>query len=201
MFKLPSGATGKEYIGETTRLIQNWIDNVEPYSETALEMVMIMPALLLQKPSRKSTAKQHGEYLKRRLKLWKEGKFDELMIETNAIQDAVNRMTRKDESDEHIAKTFSKLMLQGKVNAAMRLLDKQESLGVAELTEATLNDLRKLHPEAQPATEDTLMKGPKPYFDKILFGNIDETSITKAKTVYRRNKRRKKTDQPTSIRC
>ena len=70
LFKLPSGAAGKEYIRETTRLLNMWIDNIQPFSDIALKLVLIMPALLLQKPSRKSTSKQHGEYLRKRLQQW-----------------------------------------------------------------------------------------------------------------------------------
>ena len=54
--------------------------------DIAIKMVMIMPALLLQKPTSKSSAKQHTEYLKKRLSLWKEGNFDELLREGKAIK-------------------------------------------------------------------------------------------------------------------
>ena len=104
------------------------------------------------------------------------------MIEVRSIQNSAKRMTRKDETPDHVAKTFAKLMMKGKVNAAIRLLDKQESLGVAKLTESTIEELKRLHPEAQPATEGILMTGPKPYFDPIVFGNIDESCIEKAAT-------------------
>ena len=100
-------------------------------SEIALKMVMIMPAVLMLKPSRQSTAKQHTEYLKKRLDLWMAGKFDELMREGRAIQQKLKQQIRKDEREEHTAKTFAKLMTQGKVHAALRLLDKAASLGVA----------------------------------------------------------------------
>ena len=179
LFKLPSGAAGKNYIRETTRLIESWIaeGNVSP---VALKLVMIMPALLLQKPSRKSTSKQHTEYLSKRLDLWSEGNFMELMKEGLQIQRTLKQNIRKDESPEKIAKNFAKLMMQGKVNAALRLLNKQESLGVAELNENTIQKLRDLHPEAKRASEETLMTGELPYFDPVIFSNIDEKAIAKA---------------------
>ena len=180
LFKLPSGAAGKSYIKETTKLIEFWNENKQPMKEIALKMVMIMPAVLLQKPSRKSTAKQHTEYLKKRLDLWTAGKFDELMKEGRAIQQKLKQQLRKDETEEHIAKTFAKLMSLGKVHAALRLLDKAASLGVAELSEETMKALSDLHPTAKDAAEPTLLEGEPPYFDPVLFTNINEQSIAKA---------------------
>ena len=179
LFKLPSGAAGKLYIQETTKLIMIWVEEKQ-LSAVALKMVMTMPALLLQKPTRKSTAKQHSEYLHRRLQHWKDGNFQALMQEGTAIQDKLKQQTRKDETRDHTAKVFAKLMLQGKVHAALRLLDKAASLGVAELTEQTMKALADLHPTAKPAAESTLLSGELPYFDPVIFSNIDEQAIAKA---------------------
>ena len=46
LFMLPTGASGKKYIEETTRLIDLWVNNT-PYETVALKAVHIMPALLL----------------------------------------------------------------------------------------------------------------------------------------------------------
>lgn len=179
LFKLPSGAAGKSYIKETTKLIWMWTEEKQ-LSNVALKMVMIMPALLLQKPTRKSTAKQHSEYLQRRIHHWTNGNFDDLIEEGTAIQEKLKQQTRKDETEDHTAKVFAKLMLRGKVHAALRILDKAASLGVAELTEETMKTLADLHPTAKPAAETTLKEGELPYFDPVLFTNIDEQSIAKA---------------------
>ena len=110
LFRLPSGAAGKSFVKEKTKLIEIFNENKQPVSEIALKMVMIMPAVLMLKPSRQSTAKQHTEYLKKRLDLWMAGKFDELMREGRAIQQKLKQQIRKDETEEHIAKTFAELM-------------------------------------------------------------------------------------------
>ena len=64
---------------------------------TALESValgtaMVMPQLLLQRPHGSSKLKEHISCLERRMKLWKEGKLDELVQEVTAIQ---NRLRTK----------------------------------------------------------------------------------------------------------
>ena len=46
-----------------------------------------MPALLLQKPSRKSKARDHLSALERRLKLWGEGNINKLLDESKEIQE------------------------------------------------------------------------------------------------------------------
>ena len=63
---------------------------------------------------------------------------------------------------ENFGKSFAKLMMEGKLNAAMKLLDEQESVGVLDLNDNTMDTLRNLHP--------------------VIFTNIDEESIAKAAT-------------------
>ena len=181
IFKLPSGSAGKLFIRETTRLIEIWNEEKLPVSNISLKLLMIIPAILLQKPYRNSNSKLHSEYLRKRLVLWDDGKFDELMREARSIQERFKIESKnKSKSPESIAKNFAKLMLLGKVNAALRLLDKETSLGVANITDETIGELKKLHPEGKQAEVQTLMKGEVPYFDPIIFHNIDESSIAKA---------------------
>ena len=82
---LPSGKAGKEYIDECTRLILEWVNDSQ-LQGIAIKALIIMPSVLLQKHSRNTKAKDHTESLRRRLKLWKEGDFDCLVIEVCFIQ-------------------------------------------------------------------------------------------------------------------
>ena len=149
-------------------------------SNIALKLTMVMPAVLLQKPSRKSTSKQHSEYLNKRLGLWEDGKFDELMKEAREIQHAISRPKSKHETADHKAKVFTKLMRQGKVHAALRILDQTKALGIAEMNDNTISILKNLHPAAKETHESTLMEGELPYFDPVIFTNIDEAAIATA---------------------
>ena len=183
LFKLPSGLAGKRYIKELTRLINIWNEDAPPLSKFALKLSMIMPALLLQKPCRKSTAKQHGQYLRRRMDLWEEGKFDEIMREVRFIQEKIKpSLTNTERSLDHLAKVFAKLVLKGKIHAALRLLDKNEAAGIINMSDEVLKELQKLHPDGERAKEYTLKTGDIPYFDPVVFSNIDESSIAKAAT-------------------
>ena len=59
------------------------------------------------------------------------------------------------------------LMLQGKVHAALRLLEKQANIGVAEVNNETTHSLRTLHPDAKDENADLMMQGEKSYFDPV----------------------------------
>ena len=111
-FMIPSGKAGKEFITELSSWL-NKFSNDTPFQSIALKVYMILPSLLLQKPSRKSKDKQHSAKLSQRLTLWKEGKIDIyiLLREGKAIQ---RQLQRKQRSKEEITKIFSRLMLQGK---------------------------------------------------------------------------------------
>ena len=85
IFLLPSGRSGKLYIVEATRLINYWTHN-SPLQDVAFKAIMVMPNLLLQKPSRNSKSKDHLEALERRFHLPKEGELTELLIESETIQ-------------------------------------------------------------------------------------------------------------------
>ena len=81
---------------------------------------MILPSLLLQKPSKTSKAKEHLLKLDERLKLWVNGNFHELLSEGMNIQRKLKFSSASSEQDN--AKRFAKLMFQGKINAAVKLL-------------------------------------------------------------------------------
>ena len=65
-------------------------------------------------------------------------------------------------------------------DAALRALDKAANVGIAQINEETMKELKKLHPEAEAATQATLAEGEVPYFDPVVFTNINEQSIAKA---------------------
>jgi hypothetical protein len=62
-------------------------------------------------------------------------------------------------SPAKLSKTFSNLMFQGKVNAALRLLDQETQGGVLPLTDDVYEDLKKKHPEAKPADASVMITG------------------------------------------
>ena len=104
---------------------------------------------------------------------WREGDFDKLLSEARAIQNKLQSF-KKTSDPEHLEKTFAKLMLQGKVNAALKLLDNSNGNGVLLLSPETIKDLQEKHPVSCPIDESVLIEGELPFVDPAIFNNIDE---------------------------
>ena len=175
---LPSGAAGKNYIEEVTRLMKLWINDTL-LREIALKAVHEMPALLLQKPSKSSKSKDHHAALERRLKLWDEGKIEELLYKGQTIQEKL----KSPDSSMAIAKISMKfriLMSKGNVNGALKLLTKNVSNGFLPLTDATLQLLKQKHPESREPPPKVLIEGPVRKIHPVVYNDFDESLILKA---------------------
>ena len=72
LFKVPSGKSGKNFILELAKWLEHY-NTKSNYQNIALKVFMALPALLLQKPSKTSKAKDHRNKLEIRFQLWKDG--------------------------------------------------------------------------------------------------------------------------------
>ena len=160
LFKIPSGKAGNSFVKEITRLLRAYTE-ASALESVALKAVMVMPHLLLQKSHRTSKAKDHVAQLERRLETWANGDLDQLLHEGRTIQKQLSSGPNKTPShDAKVAQRFSKLMMEGKVKAALRLITDQERGGLLPLdsvassegtTTKTVRDiLLEKHPSAQP---------------------------------------------------
>ena len=77
---LTTGKAGIQFIEEMTKLMLSWVEDTA-MKDNAFTAIMIMPSLLLQKPSKRSKSKEHLIALERRIELWKSGEFLELLKE------------------------------------------------------------------------------------------------------------------------
>ena len=137
--------------------------------------MMIMPILLLQKPSKSSKAKDHKKSLESRLEQWISGDFDAIVRKGRSIQkklvaSASIRMTS-------VSKRFSNLMFMGKVNAAIKLLSNESNGGILPINDEILKSLQQKHPEAQPEFEDLIIEGPIDEVNPATFNGIDGALI------------------------
>ena len=71
-------------------------------------------------------------------------------------------------------------MFQGKVNAALRLLDKSNSGGVLPLSPETMKELILKHPPGNETHDEVLIDGEIPFVEPVMFENINEQTIEKA---------------------
>lgn len=144
IFMIPSGLAGKKFIEETTRLITNWNNNSQ-IGNVSMKLLFVMPSLLLQKPSKSSKSKEHSECLNRRLTKWFSGDFNDIILECRAIQHRF--LQSKKLNEESIAKRFSNLMFQGKVNSALNVLSNESSSGVLQMNDEVIKSLLEKHPD------------------------------------------------------
>ena len=98
---------------------------------------------------------------------WENGEFDELLRECKVIQSKIPSSSNKQQTSDHIAKSFANLFFEGKVNAALRFLDKYSSTGVLQLTRENIDELKSKHPPPADLNEDVIMKGEVPFADPI----------------------------------
>ena len=84
--------------------------------------------------------------------------------------------SKKPRKVEDISKAFSKLVLQGKLTAAMKLLDNESSSGLLDLSPDVLQGLQDKHPEAADIAEESLLHGPIDYIPPNVYDLIDEES-------------------------
>ena len=172
LFQVPTGKAGRLFIEELTKTIVNFTSSTA-LEEVALTMTMIMPALLLQKPSRKSKTKEHVAYLDKRLKWWQDGQLDLLVREGAAIQ---KKLAKCKVSADHSEKVFVRLMLQGKVSSAMRWIGSQ-STTVLPADPRVMDELERLHPQGSPASPSTILHGPMQKIEAVIFDGIDGEMI------------------------
>jgi hypothetical protein len=163
-------------------LLSEWISLYNKdtcFQGIALKVHMVIPALMMQKPSAKSKTRDHVKLLSQRFDLWREGKLLDLLREGKIIQSKLASAKRR--SSEDVTRIFSKLMFQGKVSAALKFLDESSQNGVLPSSPEVIDSLKKKHPPAEPIQPQSLIQGPlRSNVDSIHFAAIDEQMILKA---------------------
>lgn len=179
LFMLPSGALGKAFVREKARLFECMTPG-NPLEPVAVKAMAIMEHLLLQNTHRNMEAREIKPLLERRLQQWKRGDLEDLLEEGQALQNRLEHSLRF-LKPVPVARAFAKLMFQGKVSAACRLLRLNAMPARAmELSDDVMEKLRALHPEAQPAEDAVLLSGSPPTVNPIIFEEITGDEILKA---------------------
>jgi len=112
---LPGGATGRHYVDVLTEEVKQLAAG--NYSS---ERVLVFSAVILQRDRMVCTGSDVRRLIERRLTLWKEGSFDILLQEADRCNCALRRSHTGTLNKTDIVRVFTRLMLQGKVRAAVR---------------------------------------------------------------------------------
>ena len=178
IFKVPSGKAGKDFISELSFWLKQF-NSSSKLNRVAIQMFICLPLLLLQKPGPRSKAKDHSLALARRLELFKSGAIDELLKEIRFIQKSFTS-SRKAKTREQVSRIFAKLMFEGKVSAALKILEIESGNGVLDVDGDILEELKLKHPDAEPVSDKSLLHGPLLKLEPWYFDAIDEQTVLKA---------------------
>ena len=168
LFKVPSGACGKQFVAELARLFDAFAAESD-IEAIALKAAMTLPSLMLQKPHAKSKIHDHISCLQCRLILWDKGDIADLLKEGKALQKLFvkSQPFRRDTNDNaSTACRFSKLMMEGRVRVALKLLSEDTGSGPMSLDEivddssgkSVRDVLEDKHPDPEPVHAEVLLE-------------------------------------------
>ena len=106
------------------------------------------------------------------------GRSNLLMKEVRFIQEKFVS-SRKAKSIEEISRIFARLVMQGKITAAIKLLDRESSTALVTPSREVLEELEKKHPSAEIG-EECLLNGPIDQIPPNIFDLINEQMIYNA---------------------
>ena len=190
LFQIPSGACGKQFVTELTCLFNAFAPESDMES-IALKAAMTLPSLMLQKTNAKSKTRDHISCLQHRLSLWEKGNISNLLKEGRALQKLLvnSQSSDRDTADDaQIARRFSKMMMEGRVRAALKLLSDDAHTGLLRLDETiatskkTVRDvLEDKHPDPKTVHPESLVGEVDDHsFHPAVFDNITAESIRTA---------------------
>ena len=191
IFPVPSGDVGVKFVTELSRLFRAYAER-SALECIAMKAITIASHLLLQKPHHKSKPKDHSFCLERRMKLWNEGNFAELVKEGKTLQQRLPRHSNPRVDEERLARSFSNLMFEGKTKSALQLLSDHAKGGVLHVDDTVpssdggshtvLDELKGKHPSCQPASNTAIVHGLGEPVDihPVVFDCIDATAIRAA---------------------
>ena len=181
IFPLPSGRSGKMFVSELSHLFNAYYPG-SSLEGVALKAAMCLPILILQRPFSKSKSGDHVQCIERRLKLWLRGDLGALLEEGHSIQHGLTCPHVSDDSGS-VSFSFSKLMSQGKVCAALRLLSDHENRFPLQLdkmigSKSVREMLLDKHPHGRPLDPTAVVPpissafDPHPVFFDCITGSL-----------------------------
>ena len=187
-FSIPFGKGGKDFVKELSMLYLAY-RSTSALEFVALRAAIVLPILLLQKPSRTSKTKQHIALLESRLGLWSNGDLDELVREGRAMQQRLPK-NGPTTANSSLARSFSNLMFMGKSKAALDLLSRGEKGGILHLNDHVNPDdplsltvresLVQKHPVGQPAYSSCIVPDEPQDSHPVIFQSLDANAIHSA---------------------
>lgn len=167
LFRVPSGKVGEAFIQDLSQLFKSYAGSSSALESIALTAAMLMPLLLLQCPFKGANHKELISHLDRRLTLWRDGAFFDLLHEGESIQARLPKSSTSTacDVDSDLNRLFTHHMTNGNVKSALRLLSnggKGKVLSLDQLSDpsstSTVRDvLLSKHPPPGPICPDSVL--------------------------------------------
>ena len=159
LYGLPSGAIAKEFIYFYDSEVGSFAEGMK-----SSEVFVCFPTLILQKDKNVKKTCEIRKLLKRRLQMWKDGLFLELIREAEQCDRNLPKSSGK-MNEEREAKIFSDLILQGRLREAVRFITDRQGGGVMDPNDdagkpagkTVLQVLIDKHPEQRVPDEEDFM--------------------------------------------
>ena len=144
-----------------------------------MKAVMIMPSLLLQKPSKESKTKDHLKALARRMELWQSDDLLELLQESLTIRRNL-KSVKGLKTVAQISKKFVEERQKGNVNGALKPLTDDMDYGIPLLNYDTISELKMKHPQASALYPIILLPDETQNIHPIRYEDITAKKVIKA---------------------
>ena len=152
----------------------------------APKATIVLPILLLQKPSIRSKSKDQTACLERRLISWSNGDLEGLLKEGRALQQRLPKLGQPATTMKpNLARNFSNLIFAGKLQAGLDLLTNDNAGCLLHLDQhIDTNDSNSIliskHPASQPAYTSCIIPSDPEDPHPIIFESLDADSIHSA---------------------
>jgi hypothetical protein len=177
VFDIPTNGLGRAFVDEVTKLLNAFVSD-HPMENIAMKAIGIITHLLLQRPHSKSTSSENKQHLARRLLLWKSGDIPALVREARTLQTLFQQQrSRRFAKEDDLTRRFTHLMLNGKVQAAIRLVTDHSKGGILPLSPEVYASLQQKHPPSVASSPEVLISGCVPDVQPIRFAGITAALI------------------------
>ena len=130
-FEAPKCKEGLLFVSELSRL--KVISDATAMESVALKAPMVLPALVLQRPHPRSSAKDHTRCLEDGLSRWLKGGINSLLHKCRWIQGSLHYQQQQSHDAGKRARSVEKLVSQGNVKATIRVITEQSGSGCLPL--------------------------------------------------------------------
>ena len=123
-YDLPGGAVGREFVS----LLSEEMSSLSR-GEAKSERLIVFLVVMLQRDGLVKKGSDVRRLLKRRIDAWREDMFEELLHEAERCAHQLHKPQRGKADEEHTIRIFTRLMMRGRVRAAVRWMTERVSSG------------------------------------------------------------------------